>query len=87
MGLIITLVAGGILVWLASIIMRTDAEQNIVINVIVGVAGAFFGAWLANSLGMSTDLARFHPIGLSWAFIGALMLLGLANFFRRGRLR
>ena len=87
MGLIIILVAGGILGWLASIFMRTDAEHNIALDIIVGVGGAFVGAWLASSLGLSADLASFHPIGLSWAFVGALLLLGLANFVRRGRLR
>jgi len=87
MGLIITLVAGGILGWLASTIMRTDTWKGMFLDIGAGVAGAFMGSFLAKMWGMSADLSGFHPIGLAWAVMGALALLGLLSLFRRGGAR
>lgn len=53
MDLIITLVAGGIIGWLASIIMKTNAQMGIIANVLVGVAGSALGFWIAGLLGVS----------------------------------
>jgi uncharacterized membrane protein YeaQ/YmgE (transglycosylase-associated protein family) len=75
MGIIITLIVGGIIGWLASIVMRTDAQQGMILNVVVGIVGAFLG------------LSTFDPIGLLWAFIGAVVLLGIINLVRRGAVR
>ena len=50
MGLIILIVVGGILGWLASIVMRTDGQQGIFLNVIVGIVGAFLGGFVARLL-------------------------------------
>ena len=44
MGLIIALVVGGIIGWLASIVMRTDAQQGILLNIVVGIIGSLLGA-------------------------------------------
>src|SRR3546814_4467252 len=70
MGLIITLIVGGIIGWLASIVMRTDAQQGILLNVVVGIVGAFLGNFLGSFFGMGASLDTFSPIGLLWAFIG-----------------
>src|SRR3546814_3352684 len=70
MGLIITLIVGGIIGWLASIVMRTDAQQGIILNVVVGIVGAFIGSFLGSFFGMGASLETFSPIGLLWAFIG-----------------
>ncbi|HMN52904.1 MAG TPA: GlsB/YeaQ/YmgE family stress response membrane protein [Sphingopyxis sp.] len=86
-GLIIALIVGGIIGWLASIVMRTDAQQGILLNIVVGVAGAFLGSFLANMFGMGASLASFDTIGLLWAFAGALVLLAIVNLIRRGRIR
>jgi uncharacterized membrane protein YeaQ/YmgE (transglycosylase-associated protein family) len=86
-GLIIVLIVGGVIGWLASIVMRTDAQQGIVLNIIVGVAGAFLGSFLGNIFGMGASLASFETIGLLWAFVGALVLLAIVNLIRRGRIR
>ena len=48
MGLILWLVVGGVIGWLASIIMRTDAQQGIFLNIIVGIVGAFIGGMIVN---------------------------------------
>src|SRR3546814_3037163 len=70
--IIVTLVVGGVIGWLASIVMRTDAQQGIVLNVVVGIVGAFLGNFLGGLFGMGASLSTFSPIGLLWAFIGAV---------------
>lgn len=87
MGLIITLIVGGVIGWLASIVMRTDAQQGIILNVVVGIVGAFLGNFLGSFFGMGASLDTFSPVGLLWAFIGAVVLLGLINLVRRGSVR
>ena len=87
MGIIITLIVGGIIGWLASIVMRTDAQQGILLNIVVGVVGAFLGNILGGMFGMGATLSSFNPIGLLWAFIGAIVLLAIVNMVRRGRVR
>ena len=56
MGLIITLIVGGIIGWLASIVMRTDAQQGIILNVVVGIVGAFLGNFIGGFFGMGASL-------------------------------
>ena len=86
-GIIVTLIVGGIIGWLASVVMRTDAQQGIILNVVVGIIGAFLGNILGGLFGMGATLSSFSPIGLLWAFIGAVVLLGLINLVRRGSVR
>ncbi len=85
--IIVTIVVGGIMGWLASIVMRTDAQQGIFLNVVVGVVGAFLGNFLGGLFGSGATLTSFSPIGLLWAFIGAVVLLAIVNLVRRGRVR
>src|SRR3546814_311490 len=85
--IIVTLVVGGVIGWLASIVMRTDAQQGIVLNVVVGIVGAFLGNFLGGLFGMGASLSTFSPIGLLWAFIGAVVLLAIINLVRRGSVR
>jgi uncharacterized membrane protein YeaQ/YmgE (transglycosylase-associated protein family) len=72
--LIITLVIGGLIGWLASLVMKTDAQMGLVGNVIVGIVGSFLGFWLAGLLGISTGGALG---GYIIAVIGAAVLIGL----------
>ncbi|NCP10937.1 MAG: GlsB/YeaQ/YmgE family stress response membrane protein [Sphingomonadales bacterium] len=87
MGIIIAIIVGGIIGWLASIIMRTDAQQGILLNVIVGVVGSFLGSWLGGLFGSGATLTEFSPIGLLWSLIGAVVLLAIINLVRRGSVR
>ena len=89
MGFIIWLVVGGILGWLASIVMRTDAQQGIILNVIVGIVGAFIGGYLISPLigGGNVNSGQFDIMSLVSAFIGALILLAIVNLVRRGSVR
>ncbi|SFL05951.1 Uncharacterized membrane protein YeaQ/YmgE, transglycosylase-associated protein family [Lysobacter sp. cf310] len=90
MGIIIWLVVGGVIGWLASMIMRTDGQQGIFLNVIVGIVGAFLGGWLGGLLGLGAgDIndGNFSLNGLLLSLVGAIVLLGIVNLFRRGRVR
>ena len=87
MGIIITLIVGGVIGWLASIVMRTDGQQGIFLNIVVGIVGSFLGNIIAGLFGMGASLNAFEPMALLWAFIGAVVLLGLVNLVRRGSVR
>lgn len=88
MDFIIWLIVGGIIGWLASMIMKTDAQQGIILNVVVGIVGAFIGGWLiAPLIGGATGTGGFNIMGFISALIGAIILLAIVNLFRRGRVR
>ena len=89
MNFIIWLIVGGIIGWLASMIMRTDGQQGIILNVIVGIVGSVLGGWLiAPLLGTGTvNSGDFSIMGLVSSLIGAVILLAIVNLFRRGRVR
>jgi uncharacterized membrane protein YeaQ/YmgE (transglycosylase-associated protein family) len=89
MNFIIWLVIGGIIGWLASMVMRTDAQQGVVLNVVVGIVGALLGGWLISPLvgvGTINQDALSLPAMLV-SLVGAVILLGIVNLFRRGRAR
>ena len=87
MNLIIWLVLGGIVGWLASILMKTDAQQGLLLNVLVGIVGAMVGGWLISPLvGVATiNQDNFSLPGLLVSFVGAVILLAVVNLFRRRR--
>jgi uncharacterized membrane protein YeaQ/YmgE (transglycosylase-associated protein family) len=88
MNFILWLIVGGIVGWLASLIMKTDAQQGILLNVVVGIVGAFLGGWLISPLvGMGTINEGFSIGSLVVSLIGAIILLAIVNLFRRGRVR
>ena len=81
-GMIVYLIVGGIIGWLASIVMRTNAQQGIILNIVVGVIGSFIGGVLLGS-----NLSSGGLTGWIGAFVGAVILLGIVNMIRRGSLR
>lgn len=89
MNLIIWLIIGGVIGWVASLIMRTDAQQGIFLNVIVGVVGALLGGWFLSPLvGAGTiNSSDFSIAGLGVSLLGAIILLAIVNLFRRGSVR
>ncbi len=89
MNLIIWLVVGGLVGWVASMIMRTDAQQGIILNVVVGIIGALLGGWLlAPMFGTGTiNSSDFSLAGLLVSLLGAIILLAIVNLVRRGRVR
>jgi uncharacterized membrane protein YeaQ/YmgE (transglycosylase-associated protein family) len=84
-GIIVWLVIGGIVGWLASLVMRTDAQQGVLLNVVVGIVGAFIGG-LIFSRGDINEAPLSIPAFLV-SLVGAIILLGIVNLFRRGSLR
>jgi uncharacterized membrane protein YeaQ/YmgE (transglycosylase-associated protein family) len=89
MGFIAWLVIGGVLGWLASIVMRTNGQQGIFLNIVVGIIGAVLGGLvLAPMFGTGTiNDGDYSLASLGVSFIGAIVLLAIVNLLRRGRTR
>lgn len=89
MNLIIMLFVGGVLGWLASMVMRTDGQQGLFLNVVVGVVGAVLAGYLLTPfLGSAPITAGAFDIkSLFMSFLGAVILLGVVNLVRRGTVR
>jgi uncharacterized membrane protein YeaQ/YmgE (transglycosylase-associated protein family) len=88
MNFILWLIIGGVVGWLASLIMRTDAQQGIVLNVVVGIVGAFLAGWLVSPLvGVGTINQGLSVGSLLVSLVGAVILLAIVNLFRRGSVR
>jgi uncharacterized membrane protein YeaQ/YmgE (transglycosylase-associated protein family) len=83
------IIIGGILGWLASLVMRTDAQQGLFLNIVVGIVGALLGGWLlAPLIGTGTINQNDFSIGsLIVSFLGAVILLAIVNLFRRKSIR
>jgi uncharacterized membrane protein YeaQ/YmgE (transglycosylase-associated protein family) len=89
MNFIIWIVVGGVIGWLASMVMRTDAQQGLFLNIVVGIVGAFLGGWLLAPLfGTGTiNQSDFSLSSMFVSFLGAIVLLMIVNLFRRGSVR
>jgi uncharacterized membrane protein YeaQ/YmgE (transglycosylase-associated protein family) len=88
MSIVIWLIVGGIVGWLASLIMRTDGQQGIILNIVVGIVGALLAGWLISPLvGVGTINQGISIASIVVSLIGAIILLAIVNLFRRGRAR
>lgn len=89
MNFIVWLIVGGLLGWVASKIMNTDAQQGVILNIVVGIAGALLGGWLISPLvGLPTINQSAFSIGaLGVSLVGAVILLAIVNVFRKGSVR
>lgn len=89
MNIVIWLIIGGVIGWLASLVMRTDGQQGLILNVVVGIVGALIGGFLLSPLlGTSTiNQGNFSVGGLLVSFLGAVVLLAIVNLIRRGSAR
>lgn len=89
MNVIIWLTVGGVLGWLASILMKTNEFQGVILNVVVAVTGALIaGYFLAPTIGTATINANdFSASSLLASFVGSVILLALVTMFRRGSIR
>jgi uncharacterized membrane protein YeaQ/YmgE (transglycosylase-associated protein family) len=85
MGLILWLIVGGVIGWLASIIMRTDGQQGIFLNIVVGIVGAFIGGLIFS--GGSINRAPLTLTSFLVSLVGAIILLAIVNLVRRGSIR
>jgi uncharacterized membrane protein YeaQ/YmgE (transglycosylase-associated protein family) len=88
MGFIIWLIIGGVVGWLASLIMRTDAQQGILLNIVVGIVGAVLAGWLISPLVGVGTINQGISIGTFLvSLVGAIVLLAIVNLLRRGTAR
>jgi uncharacterized membrane protein YeaQ/YmgE (transglycosylase-associated protein family) len=89
MNFVIWLVVGSIIGWIASMIMRTNAQQGMILNVVVGIVGSMLGGWLISPLvGAGTiNQNDFSLGGLFVSLAGAVILLVIVNLVRRGKAR
>lgn len=89
MTLIMILIVGGVIGWLASLLMRTDGQQGILLNVVVGVVGAVIAGVVITPLigGAPITSGSFDAMSLVASFLGAVVLLAIINLFRRGSVR
>jgi uncharacterized membrane protein YeaQ/YmgE (transglycosylase-associated protein family) len=89
MNIIIWLIVGGLIGWVASIVMGTNKQQGVVLNVIVGIIGALLAGWFLSPLfGITTiNDGNFSLPALMVSLLGAILLLAIMSIFRRGALR
>ena len=89
MNFIVWLVVGGLIGWVASMVMKTDAQQGVFLNIVVGILGAFLGGWLISPLvGVPTINQDAFSIGaMAVSLVGAIILLAVVNLMRRGSAR
>lgn len=89
MGLIVLLIVGGLIGWVASLIMRTDGQQGILLNIVVGIVGAVLAGFVITPLIGGAPITS-GVIGLQSVLVslfGAVVLLAIINLFRRGSVR
>lgn len=89
MNLLIWLVLGGVIGWIASIMMGTNGQQGIFLNIVVGVVGALLAGWFLSPLvGVGTiNQDNFSLAGLLVSLVGAVVLLALVSALRGARAR
>lgn len=89
MTFLLIIVVGGILGWLASMVMRTDAQQGIFLNIVVGIVGAVVAGSLVTPImgGAPIIEGAFDIRSPLASFLGAIILLAVVNMARRGRVR
>lgn len=82
MGIILWIIFGALAGWIASLIMKTDAQQGAIANIVVGIVGAFIGGFVFNLFG-DNDVTGFNIYSLVVAVVGAVILLAIMKAFRR----
>jgi uncharacterized membrane protein YeaQ/YmgE (transglycosylase-associated protein family) len=86
MGIILWLIFGALVGWIASLIMGTDAEQGAVLNIIVGIVGAVLGGWIFSLFG-NQGVSGFNVYSFIVALVGAVVLIGLVRALRGSSVR
>ncbi len=81
MGIILWLVFGALVGWVASLIMNTDSQQGTVLNIVIGIVGAFLGGELMSFFG-GTPIMGFNVYSFFVALFGAIVLIALSKMFR-----
>ncbi len=89
MGFIVLLIVGGLIGWVASMIMRTDGQQGIFLNIVVGIVGALLAGFVVTPLigGAPITSGIISVQSVLVSLLGAIVLLAILNLFRRGSVR
>ncbi len=82
MGIILWIVFGALVGWVASLIMKTDAEQGSMLNIIVGIVGAVIGGWIMSSMG-EAGTTGFNLYSFLVALLGAVVLIAIVKAVRK----
>lgn len=82
MGILLWIVFGALVGWIASMIMKTDAQQGALLNIIVGIVGAVLGGWIMTSLGQA-GTTGFNLYSFVVALLGAVVLIAIVKALRR----
>ncbi len=82
MSFLIYIIFGGIVGWVASMLMGTDGQQGIILNVVVGIVGAVLGSWIFGLLGIGGAITGFNLGSFVVALIGAVVLIALLKAIR-----
>ncbi|MFA6214971.1 MAG: GlsB/YeaQ/YmgE family stress response membrane protein [Patescibacteria group bacterium] len=82
MGIILWIIFGAIVGWVASLIMKTDGQQGVLLNIIVGVVGAVIGGWIMSVIGKS-GVGGFDLYSFLVALLGACILIAIVRAVRR----
>ncbi|MBP7060843.1 MAG: GlsB/YeaQ/YmgE family stress response membrane protein [Candidatus Moranbacteria bacterium] len=82
MGLLIYIIFGGLVGWVASMLMGTDGQQGIFLNIVVGVIGAALGSWIFSFLGIGSSVTGFNISSFIVALVGAVVLIAVLKAVR-----
>jgi uncharacterized membrane protein YeaQ/YmgE (transglycosylase-associated protein family) len=82
MGIILWIIFGGIVGWVASLIMDTDESQGLPLNIVIGIVGAVIGGWLMSAIG-STGVTGFNLYSFLVAIVGSVVLIGLVKMVKQ----
>ncbi len=83
MNILLWIVFGALVGWIASKIMNTDAQQGPVMNIVVGIVGAFLGGWLFQQFGSGADVTGFNLTSFIVALVGAVVLIWIVKLIRK----
>ncbi len=82
MGIILWVIFGALVGWVASLVMKTDAEQGALLNIVIGIIGAVLGGWLMSFIG-KTGVTGFNLYSFLVALLGAVVLIAIVKAIRR----
>lgn len=82
MGIILWIVFGALVGWIASIIMKTNSQQGPLIDIVVGIIGAVLGGWVMSFIG-KTGVSGFNLYSFIVALVGACILIAIVKAVRR----
>jgi uncharacterized membrane protein YeaQ/YmgE (transglycosylase-associated protein family) len=81
--ILVLIIIGAVAGWLASIVMKTNAQQGLIMDIIVGIIGAFIGGFVLDAIGVGSAQGELNIASFATAFIGAVILLALLRLLRR----